>query len=70
MVDVPQDPRDSPTLQAALGCGADDRVTNDRHLLSLSPMVGLRIITMSEYHELLRQQALPFGPVRKRAERS
>ncbi len=55
---VPQDPKDSPILQAALGCGADYLVTNDRHLLSLDSIKGLRIISMSDYHELLRQQGL------------
>ena len=55
---APQDPKDSPILQAALGCGADYLVTNDRHLLSLDPTRGLRIISMSDYYELLRQSSL------------
>jgi putative PIN family toxin of toxin-antitoxin system len=55
---VPQDPKDSPILQAALGCGADYLVTNDRHLLSLDPTEGLRIISMSDYYELLRREGL------------
>jgi putative PIN family toxin of toxin-antitoxin system len=57
-VQVPQDPKDSPILQAALGCGADYLVTNDRHLLSLDPIQGLRIISMSAYRELLRQEGV------------
>jgi predicted nucleic acid-binding protein len=51
---APQDPKDSPILQAALGCGADYLVTNDRHLLSLDPIQGLRVISMAGYYELLR----------------
>ena len=51
---VPRDPDDSPVLQAALGCGADYLVTNDRHLLELDPYKGLRIISMSAYHQLLQ----------------
>ncbi len=46
---VPLDPKDSPILQAALSCGADYLVTNDRHLLILDPFDGLRIISMTEY---------------------
>ncbi len=41
---VPDDPKDTPVLQAALQCGADYLVTNDRHLLALDPFEGLRII--------------------------
>jgi len=55
---VPQDPKDSPVLQAALGCGADYLVTNDRHLLSLDPIESLRIISMTNYYELLSQEGL------------
>jgi len=53
---VPQDPKDNPILQAALGCGADYLVTNDRHLLSLDPFEGLRILSMSNYHRLLQDE--------------
>ncbi len=55
---VPDDPDDSPILQAALGCGADYLVTNDRHLLTLDPYEGLRIILMADFHELLRHEGL------------
>jgi len=55
---VPGDPKDSPILQAALGCGADYLVSNDRHLLSLDPFEDLRIISMHQYHDLLRHQGL------------
>jgi putative PIN family toxin of toxin-antitoxin system len=55
---VPQDPKDNPILQAALGCSADYLVTNDRHLLALDPTESLRIISMSDYYELLRRERL------------
>jgi predicted nucleic acid-binding protein len=50
---VPQDPADSPVLSAALVAGADLLVTNDTHLLALNPYHGLRIISMTEYFNLL-----------------
>jgi putative PIN family toxin of toxin-antitoxin system len=55
---VPQDPQDSPILQAALAAGADFLVTNDRHLLSLDPHDGLRIISMAAYLRLLQNEGL------------
>jgi predicted nucleic acid-binding protein len=55
---VPGDPADSPILQAALAAGADYLVTNDRHLLALHPYEGLRIISMTDYFELLRNEGL------------
>jgi len=55
---VPQDPKDSPILQAALTCGADYLVTNDRHLLSIRPVEGIRIVSMDEYYEILRANGL------------
>jgi uncharacterized protein len=60
-VRVPQDPKDSPILQAALDCGADYLVTNDRHLLVLDPFRGLRIISMQEYYDLLKDHGLLGG---------
>jgi putative PIN family toxin of toxin-antitoxin system len=50
---VPQDPKDSPILSAALEAGCDFLVTNDTHLLSLNPYEGLRIISMAEYYDML-----------------
>jgi putative PIN family toxin of toxin-antitoxin system len=50
---VPEDPKDSPILRAALVAGADYLVTNDRHLLGLDPYEGLRIISMTAYEQLL-----------------
>lgn len=50
---VPDDPADSPILQAALTAGADVLVTNDSHLLLLNPYQGLRIISLTEYFDLL-----------------
>jgi putative PIN family toxin of toxin-antitoxin system len=55
---VPQDPKDSPILQAALACGADYLVSNDRHLLAMDPHESLRIISMDQYHDLLKQHGL------------
>lgn len=55
---VPDDPNDSPILQAALAGGADYLVTNDRHLLALDPYEGLRIIRISDYGRLLTDQGL------------
>jgi putative PIN family toxin of toxin-antitoxin system len=56
--EVPMDPKDNPILQAALACGADYLVSNDRHLLSLNPFQGLRILSMSEYFDILRTAGL------------
>ncbi len=50
---VPRDPADSPVLRAALAAGADLLVTNDAHLLPMNPHEGLRIISMTEYFNLL-----------------
>jgi putative PIN family toxin of toxin-antitoxin system len=55
---VPEDPNDSPILQAALAAGADFLVTNDTDLLSLSPYEGLRILSMSDYYRLLQDSQL------------
>ena len=55
---VPDDPQDNPILQAALAAGADYLVTNDAHLLTLSPYEGLRIVTMSDYLQLLVDHGL------------
>jgi putative PIN family toxin of toxin-antitoxin system len=50
---VPRDPADSAVLSAAVDAGADLLVTNDRHLLAMNPCEGLRIISMTEYYDLL-----------------
>jgi putative PIN family toxin of toxin-antitoxin system len=55
---VPDDPADSPVLQAALAAGVDYLVTNDTHLLSLSPYEGLRILSMGDYRLLLQDRGL------------
>lgn len=55
---VPQDPKDSPILHAALAAGVDYLVTNDRHLLKLNPYEGLRIVSMTEYRRLLTEHGL------------
>ena len=55
---VPADPGDSPILQAALAAGSDYLVTNDKHLLALNPYESLRIISMTDYFELLKNEKL------------
>lgn len=55
---VPGDPADSPILQAALAASADYLVSNDAHLLAVSPYEGLKILSMADYHQLLEQHGL------------
>jgi predicted nucleic acid-binding protein len=38
--------------------GADYLVTNDAHLLSLNPFQGLRIVSMTDYYNLLVSEGL------------
>ncbi len=56
--DVPLDAKDTPILRAALDAGVDYLVTNDRHLLDLTPYEGLRIVSMSEYFGILVSEGL------------
>ena len=56
--EVPHDPKDSPILRAALAAGADYLVTNDGHLLELDPYEGLRLVSLTAYHELLVHEGL------------
>jgi len=56
--EVPADPDDSPILRAALTAGADYLVSNDSHLLTLSPYEGLRVVSMSDYVSLLEEHGL------------
>ncbi len=55
---VPDDSKDSPILKLALEAGSNYLVTNDRHLRSLDPYEGLRIISMTDYIELLHEFGL------------
>jgi putative PIN family toxin of toxin-antitoxin system len=55
---VPNDANDSPILAAALASGSDYLVTNDPHLLVMNPYEGLRIISLSDYHQLLFHEGL------------
>ncbi len=50
---VSADPADSPVLCATLAAGADLLVTNDTHLLALNPYQSLRIISMTDYFNML-----------------
>jgi putative PIN family toxin of toxin-antitoxin system len=54
--EVPDDPADSAILRAAVDAGADYLVTNDDHLLRLNPYESLRIVSMTEYYEILRNE--------------
>jgi len=54
--EVPDDPADSPILRAALDAGMDYLVTNDEHLLQLNPYESLRIISMTEYFQILQNE--------------
>lgn len=60
--DVPQDVKDTPILRAALDASADYLVTNDRHLLGLHPYESLRIVSMTDYHQLLVAEGLVRPP--------
>lgn len=55
---VRRDPQDSPILRAALACGADYLVTNDRHLLELNPYEGIAIVSMDRYLQIIRERGL------------
>jgi len=55
---VQQDIDDSPILRAAVAASVDYLVTNDRHLLALDPYEGLRIISMTEYRQILVNEGL------------
>jgi predicted nucleic acid-binding protein len=55
---VPQDPKDSLILIAALTAGSDYLVSYDKHLLALDPYEGMRIISMDAYYRLLVHEGL------------
>ena len=55
---MPDDPDDSPILRAALSAGVDYLVTNDDHLQKLNPYESVRIISMTDYYELLKNEGL------------
>src|SRR5207253_1965196 len=50
---VPQDVADTPHLRTAIAAGVDYLVTNDRHLLDLDPYEGVRIVSMTQYYQIL-----------------
>jgi len=50
---VPGDVADTPILRAAIASSVDYVVTNDRHLLALDPYEGVRIVSMTEYRQIL-----------------
>ena len=47
-----------PILRAALACGADYLITNDKHLLELNPYEGLAIVSMDRYLQILDERGL------------
>lgn len=51
--EVPLDLADTPILRAAIAAGVDYLITNDRHLLGLDPYEGVRIVSMTDYREIL-----------------
>jgi predicted nucleic acid-binding protein len=55
---VPMDVADTPILRAAIAAGVDYLVTNDRHLLELDPYEGMRIVSMTQYHQILVNEGL------------
>ena len=50
---VPDDPKDSPILRAALEAGADYLVSNDLHLLELKQYESVRMLSLTEYLNVL-----------------
>ena len=55
---VPADAKDSPILNLAVSAGVDFLVTDDRHLLSIQPYEGIRIVSMRDFAQMLRDQGL------------
>jgi predicted nucleic acid-binding protein len=55
---VPADPADNAILQAAIAAGVDLLVTNDKHLLALNPYEGIRVISMTDYIDLLKNERM------------
>jgi putative PIN family toxin of toxin-antitoxin system len=55
---VAEDAADTAILGAALAANVDYLVTNDRHLLALDPYEGLRIVSMTEYRQMLVNEGL------------
>jgi putative PIN family toxin of toxin-antitoxin system len=51
---VPGDPDDTPILRAAMAAGVDYLVTGDAKLLALSPVEGVRNISLAEYLHVLQ----------------
>jgi predicted nucleic acid-binding protein len=62
-LEVPLDVADTPILRAAIAASVDYLVTNDRHLLDLDPYEGVRIVSMTQYHQMLINE----GFIRPRA---
>jgi putative PIN family toxin of toxin-antitoxin system len=52
--EVPGDRDDSPILRAAIGAGVDYLVTRDSILLALNPAESVRIISLTDYLNILQ----------------
>jgi len=55
---VPGDPNDAPILRAAIGAGVDYLVTGDKALLALDPIEGVRIVNLTDFLVVLRNEGL------------
>ncbi len=55
---VAGDSDDSPILRAALSAGVDYLVTRDGRLLAMNPTETVRIISLADYLQLLREQGI------------
>lgn len=51
--EVTLDIADTPILRAAVAAGVDYLVTNDQHLLDMDPYEGVRIVSMTDYRQIL-----------------
>ncbi len=58
---VPDDPEDDKVLATAHAAHADTLITNDRHLLTLDPHEGLRIVTPQAWLNLLAEEGTDGG---------
>jgi putative PIN family toxin of toxin-antitoxin system len=55
---VLSDPKDGPILAAAVAAGVDYLVSDDRHLRQMHPYEGIKILSMREFAELLRNEGM------------
>jgi putative PIN family toxin of toxin-antitoxin system len=53
---VKEDPSDNRILECAVASGSDYLITGDRHLLRLKSYDGIRILTVSDFLELVQER--------------